>query len=262
MDAAKDPVLVATKSYHAWWLDAGLDVLCADEPAGWLNAAQGDATDFDTYVKSLEASDKTKASPRPEPAHRADDMATSTDWPALPTALADLPEYYRNLCAITNRSCLAPMGNGSELLCIVTDMPTQGDGKSGQLFSGEDGILLSNMLKAIGLSRADVFIIAAVPYFTASPDYQAQADYWASLLRRQLSILTARHVLVLGDAGSRFLIGDNSAKMRGRLHDVNHDSGHISLSTSFHPMGLLKRPDFKRMAWQDLQLVTKALGTI
>ncbi len=262
MDATKAPILAATESYHAWWQDAGFDVPCADAPVAWLNDGNDDATAFDAYVRSLEAGQIAKPAPTATVPHLGDVKASADDLPELPKTVEALTQFYAHLSQKTNRPCLAPIGAGQEPLCIITDMPTQGDMKSGQLFSGDDGALLANMLKAIGLNRAEVFIMAAVPFFSAVNDHQQFGNFLTSLLLRQMSLLKARHVLVLGDAGSRFLLNETSAKMRGRLHDVNHDSGHISLSTSFHPMGLLKRPEFKRMAWQDLQLVAKAIGTL
>jgi uracil-DNA glycosylase len=262
MDAEKAPILAATESYHAWWQDAGYDVPCADEAIAWLDDDEDDATDFDAYVRSLEAAEKTKVQPAAQPAQLAKAQPAAHDLPALPNSVIELSDFYAHLSQKTNRPCVAPIGTGQELLCIITDMPTQADSKSGQLFSGEDGLLLANMLKAIGLTRTDVFIMAAIPFFSAANDHQQFGEFLSALLRRQLSFINPRHVLVLGDAGSRFLLNETSAKMRGRLHDINHDNGHISLSTSFHPMGLLKRPQFKRMAWQDLQLVAKALGTL
>ena len=261
MDASKAPILAATESYHLWWQDAGYDVPCADEAVAWLYDGHDDATDFDAYVRTLEAGQNAK--PAQAPATPVSDHAKAAleDWPALPKNKEALSEFFAEFSQKTNRRCIAPMGTGDEPLCIITDMPTPADMKSGQLFSGEDGVLLANMLKAIGLTRADVFITAAIPFFSAANDHQQFGAFLTSLLQRQLSFLGARHVLVFGDAGSRLLLNETSAKMRGRLHDVNHDSGHISLSTSFHPMGLLKRPQFKRMAWQDLQLVAKAIGT-
>lgn len=261
MYPAIDPILTAAQSYHAWWRDAGYDELCADQTTAWLNDGVDDATEFDAYVRTLEAAEKSKAHPTAQPMQLAKAQPSSLDLPALPSSLANLPDFYALLSQQTNRPCVAPTGTGREQLCIITDMPTQADTKSGQLFDGEDGVLLSNMLKAIGLTRAKVFMTAAVPFFSAVNDHQQYGEFLSSLLRRQLSLITARHVLVFGDAGSRLLFNETSAKMRGRLHDINHDNGHITLSTSFHPMGLLKRPEFKRMAWQDLQLVAKALGT-
>jgi uracil-DNA glycosylase len=262
MNAGKSPILAASESYHAYWQEAGYTVQCVDEAVSWLNDVHDDATDFDTYVRSLEVAEKSK-SLQSAPTHNLAEVRPATpDLPALPNTISVLAEIYPRLSEITNRPCLAPIGTGREFLCIITDMPTQVDAKAGQYFSGEDGVLLSNMLKAIGLTRSAVFITAAIPFFSAANDHDKYGEYLTSLLRRQLSLIGARHILVLGDAGSRFLLNETSLKMRGRLHDINHDNGHMSLSTSFHPLGLLKRPEFKRMAWQDLQLVAKAIGTL
>ena len=261
MDVSKAEILAAAESYHAWWNEAGFDLPCAEDAQIWLRQPQSDATDFDAYVRSLEEGASSKPerpavdSPSPSQTSALDNL------PPLPTTFSAIGEFYACLSQKTNRLCVAPMGDALAPLCIITDMPTQADVKAGRLFSGEDGVLLDNMLKAIGLTRADVCIIAAVPFFTATNGDGQFGDYLSCLLRRQISLLTARHVLNFGDSGSQWLLGENAAKARGRLHDVNHDSGHISLSTSFHPIGLLKRPQFKRMAWQDLQLVAKALAT-
>lgn len=263
MDVENPSVFAHAESYSTWWRDAGFEVPCGEKPAGWLNAADADATDFDAYVRALEAAplapSARDAVAEPTPPRQAN----VADWPQLPSGLNDLSRYFIELSAKTNRPCLSAEGTGGESLCIITDRPTLLDEKAGRFFTGEDGQLFGNMMKAIGLSRADIFLTAAIPYAgrgeTHSPDAQA---YLAALLRRQISLISARHILVFGDAGSRFLLGETAVKMRGRLHEINHDKGQSSLSTTFHPHGLLTRPEFKKLAWQDLQLVAKALGTL
>ena len=263
MDGVNPSLLAATQSYVAFWQEAGFGVPCADEPCVWTGEAVDDATDFDAYVRRLDTAGEAKPTRVVEAAPTERPKVTVADYPTLPHSLAEMGAFYAALGEKTNRRCLAPQGTGAEPLLLVTDRPSAVDMKAGAYFAGEDGALLTNMLRAIGLTRADVFITAALPFaqVTDAPPPEVQA-YLADLLKRQMSLCAARHILVMGDAGSRFLLGETAVKMRGRLHEINHDKGQLSLSTSFHPQGLLKRPEFKRMAWHDLQLVAKALGPL
>ncbi len=250
-------------SYLAWWNDAGVVFTVCDTPTAWLSDVQNDATDFDILMAQMNLTENADAPKAAMPPPQADATGKDTAFPALPTKLDGMPAFYAELSAKTNRRCVLPTGKGTERLCILTDMPRPDDEKSGALFLGEDGALLNNMLAAIGLSRTDAYIFSAIPFHAATPQsYQDDVAFYKSLMRRHLSLLAARHVLIFGDLTSRLLLDKPIMQSRGSLHNVNHDSGHNVTSSCFHPHGLLKRPAYKRTAWQDLLLLRKTLDAL
>ena len=260
MNAQNSPFFLEMDSYLSWWRDGGVDAQVSDTPHNWMNASSIDATDLEAFVAALNLDGEKSAAKPIATTIQPVGNQTKPPLPPLPESLSDLPAVLGQICSSAQRPCVLPMGSGQEPLCIVTDMPTQDDERTGGLFSGEDGALLNNMLKAIGLARQDCYIFATLPYFTASPQtMDADAPYYQLLLRRHVSFLGARHMLVLGDLASRLIFDKGVLQSRANLHDVNHDSGHISASSCFHPHGLLKRPAHKRMAWQDLQLLLRTL---
>lgn len=260
MDAANNPALTAVESYFLWWQQAGFDEPCGEMAASWLNAASDDATDFDAYIRGLEAKAPQSPEGAAQNAKPSDAKPAAINFPPLPDSMDAMGEFYERLSAKANRLCLPPIGSGQEPLCLITDRPQVDDIKEKALLSGPDGQLLDQMLKAIGLTRQDVLITAAIPWHSATPPSPDAQTYLTTLLRRQLSLLPSRHVLLLGDAGSMMLLGSTAIKMRGRLHDVNHDVGKMVGTATYHPRGLLKKPMAKRQAWRDLQFLMKEMG--
>jgi DNA polymerase len=52
---------------------------------------------------------------------------------------------------------------------------------------------------------------------------------------------------------------DGIMRTRGRWHNYDTGTRTIRAMATFHPAYLLRQPIYKRMAWQDLRSIAKAL---
>src|SRR6266508_956623 len=79
----------------------------------------------------------------------------------------------------------------------------------------------------------------------------------APFLAAQLAVLQPKVVLALGSVATQSLLGTREpiGKLRGRVHPY----GAAVLIPTFHPAFLLRNPgeEYKRMAWEDLQLARR-----
>ena len=76
-------------------------------------------------------------------------------------------------------------------------------------------------------------------------------------LQRQIELIKPEVIVLLGGTALHFLLGiDGISRCRGRWHEYNN----ISVMPTFHPAFLLRKPEAKRDAWNDLKAVMKKLN--
>lgn len=150
---------------------------------------------------------------------------------------------------------------------VVGDAPTQEDDQQGQPFTGPEGVLLDNMLKAVGVRRqgldvgpqgqaplAEAYLTCAVkcrPPGGRNPEVDELA-VCAGYLSRQVALAQPKVILAMGRFAIQSLLGSTEpmGKLRGRLHDFQG----VPVVVTYHPASLLRSPADKAKAWADLVL--------
>ena len=132
---------------------------------------------------------------------------------------------------------------------FVGEGPGAEEDARGEPFVGQAGKLLDNMLAAIGLKRgADVYIANAVK--CRPPENRTPAPEEIELIRPKL-------IVALGRPAAQTLLQTDVriGAARGRLHDYRG----IPLVVSYHPAYLLRSPQDKARAWEDLCLMRRTM---
>ncbi|NOT83460.1 MAG: uracil-DNA glycosylase [Methylococcaceae bacterium] len=118
-------------------------------------------------------------------------------------------------------------------------------------------LLFTEMLSAIGLSRAQVFITSVLDYSETKTDALNDQSLLNGLgyLTRQIELLNPKIILVLGAvAAKRLLQTDASvAELRGINKSFSLGASCIPTVVTYHPAYLLQSALDKRSAWLDLQ---------
>jgi DNA polymerase len=174
----------------------------------------------------------------------------AVDWPSLrQQALAC------QACTLCEARTQVVFGTGNEQaqLLIVGDAPTEGEDSQGEPFIGPAGELLTKMLRAIGLSREQVYLANAIKCHPPSnrspkPEEVAACTPW---LQQQIELLQPEVILAVGQFGAQCLLGSNDSLSAMRGQEYHYQD--IPLLVSHHPTQLLQTPDKKREAWEDLQ---------
>ncbi len=222
-----------------WWQDAGVDTLLQDEPRDWLTRAPLPA-----------AATATTAGAATAPAATAE---------ALPQTLESfvawrMGEHAPEANWFAPR--VAPEGDASAPLMIVTDMPESASGESPALIGGAAGRLFDRMLAAIGMTRADVYIVPvawAAPVATQlPPDSEARL---VELARHHIALASPKQLLLLGRTTERLLLETDGADAAHGLGYINHSRGRMAAVACLHPRFLLKHPANKADAWKTLQML-------
>lgn len=145
---------------------------------------------------------------------------------------------------------------------LIGEAPGESEDRQGEPFVGKAGQLLTEMLRAIGLSRDQVFITNILKCRPpnnrdpAPPEVDACHDY----LRRQIAWLKPKIILSVGRISAQNLL--KTDQTIGRLRGTVHSLDGIPLVVVYHPAYLLRSPLEKRKAWQDLLLAKATFDEI
>ena len=125
---------------------------------------------------------------------------------------------------------------------------------------GDSGNLLNKMIEAMGLQRETVYICNVLkcrPPNNRNPAPD-EIQRCSPFLYKQLEAISPRAIVTLGRFASQSLLQSEMSmgKMRGRWHDWRG----VPVMPTFHPAYLLRTPEDKRLAWEDLQKVMNMMG--
>jgi DNA polymerase len=260
----------------AWQLDMGID-------EALLDRTQADAVplrlDQLLAVAAPQTSDAVKMpNPAANPASANSGAVTPegkiiADGAALAgiTSLADLQSGLAKLddCPLKHTAsnlCFAD-GNPGARLMIIGEAPGRDEDRMGVPFVGADGQLLDKMIASIGLDRASVYLTNLLPW--RPPGNRSPTDEETAMLLpwlfRHVQLAKPEFVLLLGGAAAKLVLGSHEGimKLRGRWRDVDFGDGVARpVLASLHPAYLLRSPAQKRLAFEDLLLLTKRLGAV
>lgn len=145
-------------------------------------------------------------------------------------------------------------------LMFVGEGPGADEDASGRPFVGRSGQLLTKMIEAMGLQRSKVYIANIVkcrPPENRNP-FADEADACIGNLKKQITIINPKYIVSLGSVAVSYLLGISEpiSRLRGNWQEF---CGYKVMPT-FHPSYLLRSPNKKVEAWQDLQQVMKLMG--
>ncbi|MFQ5881268.1 MAG: uracil-DNA glycosylase [Candidatus Methylomirabilales bacterium] len=149
------------------------------------------------------------------------------------------------------------VGNPRAELVFVGEAPGVEEDAQGEPFVGRAGQLLTRMIEAFGLQREEVYICNVIkcrPPNNRTPEADEIAPCEPFLIA-QLKAIEPKLICALGSIAASALLKTKAplSKLRGRFHDYQG----IPLLVTYHPAYLLRNPNEKKTAWQDLQLLQK-----
>lgn len=181
-----------------------------------------------------------------------------------PTGWADLEAEVAGCtkCALceTRTQTVFGTGNKNADWMIIGEAPGQHEDEQGKPFVGKAGLLLTEMLRAVGLDRDEVFItniLKCRPPGNRDPKPE-EAESCSEYLRRQRALLKPKIILAVGRIAAQTLLNTDAplTKLRGKVHVLDG----TPLVVVYHPAYLLRSLLEKRKAWQDLQLAVRTVN--
>lgn len=183
-------------------------------------------------------------------------------WQELEEAVARCTrcELYR-----TRTRPVLGVGDRHAQWLIVGEAPGAEEDRRGEPFVGAAGQLLDAMLQAIGLARGrNVYIANILKSRPPGNRDPAPAEVAACLpyLERQIELLRPRLILAVGRIAMQNLLGTDSSlgRMRGQVHEFGGLK--TPLIVTYHPAYLLRKPEDKRKAWEDLKFARSVFARL
>lgn len=182
------------------------------------------------------------------------------DWPALKAAVSGCTQ-----CGLATTRMQTVFGVGDEMAdwLLVGEAPGAEEDARGEPFVGKAGILLDNMLFAIGLERGKNVYIANVlkcrPPGNRNP-LPEEVARCSPHLERQVALVQPKLILALGRFAVQSLLKTEAsiASLRGRLHEYQG----VPVVVSYHPAYLLRNLLDKAKAWEDLKFAVKTMQSL
>ena len=199
------------------------------------------------------------------------------DWIALQEAAASCRAC--SLCAGRKNTTLVP-STGTADWMVVGDPPEEDEDASASPFAGPSGVLLDNMLAALGLRRSngaqapEVREAATLAYIThvvkcrppqGALVQSAELAQCAAYLQREMALVQPKIILAMGRFANQLLLRefpDFANQPLGKLRGLVHHFGGIAVVTTYHPRALMRNSADKAKAWADLCLAADTVDAM
>lgn len=257
----------------AFYLEAGVDCALLEEPPNRL---------LDPEIAPQPAAIPSPPANRPAPPPAAMARAPAAAVPAPDVAIASARDAARTAptlealralletfdgCALkqTATRLVFSDGNPQARIMFVGEAPGRDEDLEGIPFIGRSGKLLDRMIGAIGLDRTTAYIANVIPWRppgNRDPSPQ-ETQICLPFIKRQIELVDPDVLVCLGKPSSQAVLElkDGIMRTRGRWHNYDTGTRTIRAMATFHPAYLLRQPIHKRLAWQDLRAISKALNT-
>lgn len=170
-------------------------------------------------------------------------------------------------CA-NNYKTVPGTGDPMARIMVIGEAPGENEAKQGIPFCGKAGNLLTNILKAAGLSRNEVFITNTIkcrPPGNRDPEPEEAANC-RKFLDMQIRTIDPEWIICFGRIASVFLLKKDSDTTIGELRGIIHEYENRKVICTYHPSYLLRCGKeqgevAKQAVWNDIQPAILALRT-
>ncbi len=204
------------------------------------------------------------APPAPVAGRSGGDASAPASGATLPS-LADLARTVASCqrCPLgrTRTQTVFSDGSPEARIMFIGEAPGADEDAQGIPFVGRAGQLLTRMIEGgMGLSRRDVYIANVLkcrPPENRNP-LPEEIAACRGYLETQISVVRPEVIVALGKFAAQFLLETEEGIMRLRGKWGSYRG--FPVMPTFHPSFLLRQPDRKRDAWEDLLKVLQKLG--
>ncbi len=157
----------------------------------------------------------------------------------------------------TRKKFVFGVGNPNAKLVLIGEAPGADEDEQGEPFVGRAGQLLTKILAAVQLRREDVYIcniLKCRPPNNREP-LPTEVEACEPYLKKQLEIIKPKLIMCLGRIAGQSLLQTNTSlsELRNNIYEYQG----IKVLVTYHPAALLRNPNWKRPAWEDVQKMRK-----
>ncbi len=183
--------------------------------------------------------------------------AATEDWESF-TALAK--QCTRCKLSASRTQVVVGSGNTNAELMFIGEAPGRDEDLAGEPFVGRAGQLLTDILKAMHLSREQVYIANVIkcrPPENRNPEAD-ELEACRPYIKQQIEMVNPKVIVTLGKFALQSMVNQTLtiSAVRGEWQSY----GNIRLMPTYHPAYLLRTPSAKKDVWNDMKKVMLELG--
>ena len=192
-----------------------------------------------------------------KPASPAEVRFPDEEWVGAPS----LQELDAGICTCmkcplgqTRTNFVFGVGNAHADVMFIGEAPGADEDAQGEPFVGKAGQLLNKILAAVGLTREEVYIcniLKCRPPNNRDP-LPSEMETCTPYLNKQIDLIRPKFIICLGRISAQWLLKTNASltALRGKTHEYCG----AQLIVTYHPAALLRNPNWKRPAWDDMKM--------
>ena len=149
------------------------------------------------------------------------------------------------------------VGNPHASLMLIGEAPGADEDVQGEPFVGRAGQLLNKILEAIHFKREEVYIcniLKCRPPNNRTPQPE-EVEQCLPYLQKQVDLVKPSVILCLGLVAAENLLDTRESLSRLRGHVLSYRG--VPVMVTYHPAALLRNPQWKKPAWEDVQALRK-----
>ncbi|MCK9328374.1 MAG: uracil-DNA glycosylase [Candidatus Cloacimonetes bacterium] len=135
---------------------------------------------------------------------------------------------------------------------IIGNPPNADENITGRPFCGKEGVLLNNMLKAINLSRNDVYITNICKCKANNNQDYTQIKNCLSYLNQQIKIVSPKIILIFGEVAAQSFL-NNHQNMNLLRQNNPYKFNNVPVFVTYGTTKLNNNISLKKLTWIDLQ---------
>ncbi|GMQ56650.1 uracil-DNA glycosylase [Vallitalea sediminicola] len=155
----------------------------------------------------------------------------------------------------TRHNMVFGKGNINTDLMFIGEGPGEQEDLTGTPFVGKSGQLFDKILKAVDITREEIYIANIVkcrPPRNRNP-LENEKNACLPYLRHQVKLIQPKIIVCLGRVSAQCII--NKSFRITREHGTWVDRKGYHLIATYHPSALLRDPSKKRDAWEDFKKI-------
>ncbi len=158
-------------------------------------------------------------------------------------------------------------GNPDAAIMFVGEAPGEEEDRTGRPFVGRAGQKLNDIIRAMGLTRDQVYIanvLKSRPPNNRTP-LRHEIEACAPFLMEQIRIIRPQVIVALGGPAAKFLLKTETGitRLRGQWGWLEEDDLRVPVMPTYHPAYLLRNytVETRQQVWSDMQAVLKRLAS-
>ena len=224
-----------------WWQAAGVEYQFNDETTIWSSSAQNndESIDSEQYNRDITVVPKTK-----------DNIAVKYQKNNMPENLADFQKWWLtdpSLDSVGPQGRIPPRGFINARLMIVVVDPEITD--KNKLLSGDLGLMVSRMLKAMQISETEVYIASVLPRHTPMAETsQMIAGGFDKILLHHLSLVSPKRVIFFGRNIASLIDGKTNTNLPANA-EIKSENLHVPALITNSLDSMITMPKLKAKFW-------------